>query len=391
MQAPLESARPTSLVRDLIHAPAPHGEPASLLGAARRRLAPVLLLALFVSSCRSTESTAWNLRELHSDDASVAITGRVMGPISFNFRRIFGSITSGMLPESAPQRPISEPRRKVLRELMSLADQPAVTGRDAGLQVELATWLGLNETAPVARAMCVRMLVSAAERLDVGPEWAALPQSTSGPGDVAVQLRPLLDSNGPEELRTALESLDSMALDVEGARRVLRGLNELVRQPSQFAGMSALVRSRHEELQSRCTALALILASEDPSDQVRAVALPVRLNWYPESQQQVLLDCLEEVRLESLAVLLEHIAQNGLPVGEDSGDAFEVWLDLLVRCTDLGYGPVVVSSLRALDRATRDLPSELDLESAPPRGTLRAEDWFLWLRTRRTRAMTPIG
>lgn len=353
----------------------------------RLLLAAAALLAL--GACRTVESTAWNLRELHNEDGSVALQGRTMSSLGFAFRRSFGALSASMLPEAAPERPIDEPRRKILRELGRMNTLPSATGRQAGLQVELATWLGLNEPAPMARELCIGLLTKAAERLELEPEWAVPTAEPSGPEDVAAQLRPLLESEDAEARRAALESIDAMALDVEGARRLLFGLNELLRQPAKFAGMVDLVRQRHEELQRRCVALALTLAQEDPSDRVRAAALPVRLAWYPERQRAELVACLEGVRLESMTVVLRHLAENGLPGDVESGPEYEDWLDLLVGCTDLGYGPVVIAGLRALDRATEHL--ELPFDQAPPRGTLRAEEWFLWMRFRRDQSLTPLG
>ncbi|MHC4379169.1 MAG: hypothetical protein ACYS26_21420 [Planctomycetota bacterium] len=347
------------------------------------------LVLLLLGACRSVESTAWNLRELHTEDGSVALEGRTMSSLSFAFRRSFGPLTPGLLPESAPERPIDKPRRKVLRELGHMSEFPSKTGRQAGLQVELATWLGLNEPAPMARELSVGILVQAAERLELESSWAVPSQGTSGPGDVAAQLRPLLESEDAAERRAALEGLDAMALDVEGARRLLFGLNELLRQPRKFVGMADLVRQRHEELQKRCVALALSLAHDDPSDRVRAAALPVRLGWYPDRQYADLRECLVAGRLESMTVLLRFLAENGLPGGLEAGEEYEDWLDLLVGCTDLGYGPVVVAGLRALDRATEHL--DLPPDQAPPRGTLRGEEWFLWMRFRRDQSLTPIG
>lgn len=344
---------------------------------------------MLLGACRSVESTAWNLRELHAEDGSVALEGRPMSAVNFTFRRSFGSLTPSLLPESAPERPIDDPRRKVLRELGRMSELPSETGRQAGLQVELATWLGLNEPAPMARELCVGILASAAERLDVESTWATPAAAPSEPADVAAQLRPLLESEDPEERRASLESLDAMALDVEGARRLLFALNELLRQPAKFAGMANLVRQRHEEFQKRCVALALNLAHEDPSDRVRAAALPARLAWYPEQQYADLRECLLGGRLESMTVLLRYLVENGLPGGLEAGQEYEDWLDLLVGCTDLGYGPVVVGGLRALDRATEHL--DLPPEQAPPRGTLRGEEWFLWMRFRRDQSLTPIG
>lgn len=372
---------------------APH--PRSAAAGPRPRPTPLgrSLLAglglLLLGACRSVESTAWNLRELHSEDGSVALEGRTMSSLSFTFRRSFGALSSSLLPESTPERPIDKPRRKVLRELGRMSELPSETGRQAGLQVELATWLGLNEPAPMARELCIGILVRAAERLELDSSWAAQTEAPSGPADVAAQLRPLLESEEAAERRAALESLDALALDVEGARRLLFGLNELLRQPAKFAGMADLVRQRHEELQKRCVALALELAHEDPSDRVRAAALPVRLAWYPERQYADLRECLVGGRLESMTVLLRYLAQNGLPGGLESGQEYEDWLDLLVGCTDLGYGPVVVAGLRALDRATAHL--DLPADQAPPRGTLRGEEWFLWMRFRRDQSLTPIG
>lgn len=344
---------------------------------------------LLLGACRSVESTAWNLRELHTEDGSVALEGRTMSSLSFAVRRNVGALYTGLLPESAPERPIDKPRRKVLRELGRMSEYPSKTGRQAGLQVELATWLGLNEPAPVAREMCIGILVKAAERLELESSWAVPPQEYSGPGDVAAQLRPLLESADTAERRAALENLDAMALDVEGARRVLFGLNELLRQPAKFAGMADLVRQRHEELQKRCVALALSLAHDDPSDRVRAAALPVRLAWYPEQRFADLRACLASGRLESMTVLLRFVAENGLPGGLEAGQEYEDWLDLLVSCTDLGYGPVVVAGLRALDRATEHL--DLPPDQAPPRGTMRSEKWYLWMRSRRDLSLTPLG
>jgi hypothetical protein len=356
-----------------------------------------MLGLLGLAGCRSMESTAWNLRELHTDDGSVALEGRLMSPAVFAVRRSFGTLSASILPEAKPPRPIDEPRRKILSELDHLRDEPVQTGREAGLLVELTTWLGLNEPAPMARELCVDLLVRAARRLELGPDWAEPPTAASSPGDVAAQLRPLLESEDDAERRAALEGLDPMELDVEGARRLLFGLNELLRQPSRFAGMADLVRKRHEELQRRCVALALGLAHEDPADRVRAAALPLRLEWYPERQRDDLVDCLDGGRLVSMTVILRHVAEHGLPGSLEAGPEYEEWLDLLAGCTDLGYGPVVVAGLRALDRVTAHLPSVPEAGSpsaetwmAPPRGTLRAEDWFLWMRYRRTQSLTPL-
>ncbi|MEZ5976798.1 MAG: hypothetical protein R3F34_01070 [Planctomycetota bacterium] len=176
-------------------------------------------------------------------------------------------------------------------------------------------------------------------------------------------------------IREVLARWPARELELATTRRLVRALSLLSRAAS--GDTAELLRDAARAHMREACRTALLRALDDRADVVAAEAVDAVLDIDPARAFATASRAFEAGRVDVLGAALEHVADHGLPEGDDEGEARERWFELLVRAAslDLEAGAVPAVACRALARVSG---SGLD--------TLRYEEWEAWLDERRAAA-----
>lgn len=342
----------------------------------RLALAPLVALAIALApGCRTPQAAAWNLRELHALDGSTQRVGRVQSHTEFALRRtLVGLVRAGpdsdMGPAGKPEKQVSRPLDRTLKELLILASFDGEHAPTGGLQVELFAWLGRQDVYDLARERSVIELVKAGRRLGLErPEQVPEGATSATPDQVQEAARALwaaAERGTGLDLDNALTALEALPLDLDGSRRALAAVNIVLEAPRPEPAERRLVAASLF-LQRRTVALAVGDALMDEEGLVRGAALRGAATWSTAARDELLRawgNAPQESfdgHPEVLRAVAELVA-DGVPEGDD----LEPWLDRLYVIAEQGDGRASVAACRALGRLLPESPA-----------SLRPEDWLL--------------
>ena len=197
-----------------------------------------------------------------------------------------------------------------------------------------------------------------------------------------------------QELSEACAEVRALVLERQGALRLLRAANALLKGDTGYTALEPL-RELRLELAGRCVGLALHLVLADPQGRVRAAGLEACVRSSPAKREELLRWALvgpmpdlperDELTLRAL----ELIASNGLPpapAGQDSATREQGWVALLLQAaTPLSAEVLALSpgrvELSAVDDGRITLAACRALARVTGRPTsLRPEVWMAWWR-----------
>jgi len=352
--------------------------------------APLLALAL-CAGCHLPEATVYNLREVREPDGSPRRVGAPLSSLEFAFR-------FSVMPFLPQNDGVVDPEDEVIDDpdglaLEHLLDLYAFDRDDAwvlGLQVEIATWLAIDDSYRLARERSVLALGPIGRALGL-PEPIQLPAGYDaataddlvGPlGDLIRDVRELIQQGRDpgESLVATCEGIAEMPLDRDGARRVASVANSLLKQAGHDAPELEPLRVLFRTTASRAVAIALASALEDPDPIVRAAAFEATFRACGDRLVGLRRQGLDDASPEVLIAVMHGLSRRGLFVPPDvpPADAEQLRLIFLGRLVELTRdlrGSVSSAACDALARLTRD---EAGPDGAAPEPTLRWEEWNRW-------------
>lgn len=350
-----------------------------------------MLLTLANPACSSLDATVHNLEELHPSETRHARSAALMGGFEYRLRQGLSSMmaTAGtrtrMQTKDAKQ--LDDPHKECLENLIALAHYDAQDVVASGRQTEWFTRLASLDPWTLSRERAVLELGKAGERLSIGLPAALLPeaepvQAVEVGAAIAELVRiagPPIAGEGPvtslEEFESICQRFESWTLDLDGARRSLRVLTDLLGDV-EFGERSRAALSRaclHVQGEAVRQALDAALRDEEPVVRAAAVQSTVRSASYAALDAFLL-----QLRRDSSPLVtqrvLQLVARRGLPPASDlpPGKTMEEleyeWLRALYGvAVQHVEGQVRVAAMRALETV-----SDSQLNS------LREEDWQAW-------------
>ncbi|MCZ6597874.1 MAG: HEAT repeat domain-containing protein [Planctomycetota bacterium] len=336
-------------------------------------------------ACRVVDAKVHNLREVHEPDGSVSRVGAVMGDLEWMVRRsLIGNMSSGDLDLGTKEpEEIEDPYEVCLENLIGLGSCNSDDARTAALQIELFTWLAVDDSYALSRERAVLELGLLARRLGLegplDPPADAVTQNEVAPvlEEILRTVRPILAAEplaaDPGPFAAACAAGAALQLDRDGARRLLAACTALLTRGGFDASELAPLRELHADLQRRCVGFALHEALTDGHRVVRAAAVEACANLGGVGAGKILWRAAQDPSGTVVVKSLELIRANGIPApaeGEPTdrtGPPVDQWLELLVTYTSNFDGPTSAAACRTLAAV-----SDAGFES------LRWEDWHTW-------------
>jgi hypothetical protein len=339
-----------------------------------------------------------NLDALHDDQGKHLYVAKTTTSYQFVISQLVprsvGGLDSAFLaPE---EHAIENPSEECLENMLILAGGDATEPAQQAAEVRHFAWLALHDASALSRERALVEIGRTARRLQLGqPERP--PEVTVGPVELSEALvamvdalRPILSPAAPasEGEQTSLEAacaqMESLAVDVEGGRRILRAIENVTRGQSATRPALAPLYRLSQRVQMQVVRAVLGEAVLDPHERVRAAAM--RANWEAFGHAFLLFQLLDLERtflrraawryeVEDVVALFELVRRHGLPVaaGSTEGESKALRYRLLLLLTNVAISVgdfdehVRGAAMRALPRA-----SGAQLES------LRFEDWAAW-------------
>lgn len=360
----------------------PDGNPR--LTAMKLRLLCAVLLGL--AACKLPEAYVHNLREVRDPDGSASRFGAPM-PAHEWFARtyILAALSSdgmGIETEKEPG-PIEDPDGLALQNLIDLAACNSNDPHTLALQVEMTSWLAVDDGYKLARERAVLELGRLGRLLEVeairqipgdvtpaGPDELVVPLT-----DLVRHVRTFLEVGGdpgPPLVQTCAE-IEALVLDRDGARRVLAATNGLLNRAGHDTPEMAPVLGVHLSAARRCVSLALGEALLDSTELVRAAALEAGTELTDNGLTALRLRALEDKSDVVLIAVLRDFTRRGLPPLPAELPAEGEWewranfLSQFVALTMDLRGPVSAAACEALGE-----------HSGSGFTSLRWEDWTRW-------------
>ncbi|MEM7307815.1 MAG: hypothetical protein AAF682_14140 [Planctomycetota bacterium] len=347
-------------------------------------LAPLLLLGAALGGCQVPEANVYNLREVRDPDGTAKRVGAPMRELEFLLRNALGESFSGDL-DLATKEPgaIDDPDTIALDNLCALADADADDPAVLSLQLEMMSWLAVDDGYVLARERAVIELgrlggrVGLTEPLQLAVD--AVPATADdlvGPiTDLVRHTRPLLEGGDApgEPLAQTCEEIEALLLDRDGARRVLAATGALLGRAGFDEPALAPMRTLHISAGRRAAALALGEALLDESELVRAAAIEAGARLSDNGLAGMRLRALSDQSEIVLSSVLRGIGERGIPRPEEALTPAEeweyraAWLTRIVAHTRDPRSQVAHAACRTLGKV-----SGSDLR------TLRWEDWTAW-------------
>ena len=353
----------------------------------RIRLRPLAcaLAAAGAAACQVAEAHVYNLGQVRDPDGSTRRVGAPMTAAEYLARTyLFTGLTVNQM-ELADKEPgpIEDPDRLALDNLIALAECDTSDPWIRAQQVDMCTWLAVDDDYTLARERAVLALLALGRDLEVpGPRNlapdapVATPDDLVGPlADLVRHVRPFLerreDPGAP--LADTCRALSELVFDRQGARRVVLATGLLLERGGFAEPALEPLRTLHEEAARTAVALALGSALGDESEWVRAAALHVGTELTGGGMALARLRALESASEPVLVRVLAGLSRHGLPDPQEPLDEEQAWryraawIVLLLDHAISPYGRVSIGACRALERV-----------SGSGMASLRWEDWHLW-------------
>jgi hypothetical protein len=366
-----------------------------LRGRLRPRLALVPAL-LALASCQLASARIHNLEELHDSSGSPQRLADLHGDLEhlllagFEHTNFGGEDFRQGLRE---KKRVADPYGACLENVLALASVRR-DERVAMAQAMTFAWLAVDCTYVLSRERCVLELGEVLADIGLGGTPVEVPAEPASPEQVGAAIGVLIEALrgwlaapalGSAALDEACGALAALPLDREGALRGTRAAQVLLDGRERVAALAGLHRLRLD-LARRCAGQAVLEARQDASGRVRAAALRVGVQVFPDQRGAWLRSAVAEFPLgvteldELWLAALDLLARNGLPPGEgDDATRLAAWnealIELLLR---QGSGRVSLAVTRALARLN-DRPREP-----------RPEVWLTWWRAQGAHD-SPVG
>ena len=357
------------------------------------------MLLLLLAGCRSLDSKAWNLGQLHDDASRHRYHGALESDFEYVLRHDVAGVFRGAGARLADKDAsgIDDPAQRCLENLVDLAAYRARSKHEEAVRVQWLARLAVADPSKLSRERATLALGPLGAELaagvpvplakDVAPATAETVSSAAAALVRAVRgvidARALEQEGGPPPLTidAACVALEALVLDLDGARRALAATGEL----ATVRGLSAERRARIEavslDLERRLVRLALAAALKDPEPIVRAAGVEASVACAGLGVVDSMVLHLErESAPEVLVRVLAIVRERGLPNPPDELDAaaradwrehqLQALYTLLVTRPE---SEVHVAAMLALSRV-----AEAGFES------LREEDWQAWFARRRS-------
>lgn len=356
--------------------PASRLRPMKLLGAA-----PALLACL--AACQIPEANVYNLREVRDPDGSARRVGAPMTRLEYVSRNIvLAAMTSDRSVSEKEDEEIDDPDALALENLIQLADCDGDDPWIRGLQVEMMSWLAVDDDYKLARERAVIELGRLARSLGVkAPERLApdavpaKPDDIVGPlGDLVREVRAFVERGYTpgDDFEAACAALEALVIDRDGARRLCAATNALLARAGYDDPALGRLRALHVHAAGRAVALALGEALKDKDPVVRAAAYEACLRASGDELVGLRLQGLEDPSDTVIGAVLRGVAQRGLPsperlTPEEAEEVRRAFIERFVLLARDLRSPISAAACAALNRTAESGFS-----------TYRWEEWNRW-------------
>lgn len=249
---------------------------------------PVLVLGLGLCACRAFGASSANLDVLHGEGARHKHTAPLVSPFKYSMGNVFGG---GLFRPDSPLLAvkvvaIQDAATVCLENMLGLAaDEPRNAAEEATV-VRHYAYLAIDDPWSLTRERALIELGYAGERLELEapitePELAAnAPELSEAIAGLVAVTEPLLGGRGSPtahaDFTAACGVIESLDLDVDGGRRLLKAIAGLSERVGRSYSIEALDRlNRH--VQRQMVGLALTHGLHDPNGRARAAAYEA--NW----------------------------------------------------------------------------------------------------------------
>ena len=358
------------------------------------------LLTLLLGACATTEAKVWNLEQLHDGDSRHRYQAALQSDTGWLFRRQILGVFEGAGAQFAAEKdmePVEDPAGECLYNLIELQERGRSEGAPDPRHVEWFARLAVEDGSRLSRERAVLALAEFGARLPVGlPARLGADQKPAGPEEAragprrARARRPRsgrVARRSGREVATNCAAVRALDLDLAAGRRALRASAELERLVAAADRGTPELTELVRHLESLCVRRALAAALDDKDDLVRAAAIRgVASTGGARAFDVVLYDRLrQETSPRPLRVLLEVVAERGLPVPEAGAPALvhthEDWIaSIHVIAIQHPEGELRVRAMQTLQAI-----------AAPEVASLREEDWYAWWIARKAGAKPAPG
>ena len=350
--------------------------------------------ALALGACRSAGAKAWNLRQVHEWDGSPSRVGRLHTDwqhILLQGTKIAGYTGGDIFGlEDPKEKPIEDPHGVSLENLVELGEFDPDDPRIRALQVEMFSWLGVDDDYALARERALLELGPVAKEL--GVTSPIRPPEDPAPADaraVGEGLKVLVDAMAPASsvggmvseaaVEEACAGIEALVLDRDGLRRLVNAINVLLYESRADPARLGVVVDLHETLQRELVGQSLGLALGDENPWVRAAAIEACVVASDNGLGELLWAAVQRdpiaMREEAVVLRCLHLlAAHGFPktpedLSAEEREAIEErWIQLLVELLRNPFeGNVTIAACRALETL-----------SGGAHQTLRPEVWIAW-------------
>lgn len=299
--------------------------PMNLHGAARALLCTWLA---WLAGCHIPEANVYNLHEVRDPDGSSRRIGAPMNRMEYVARNIVLAVMSNDVEvKRKDDEKIDDPDALALENLIQLADCDTADPWVRGLQVDMMTWLAVDDDYKLARERAVIELGRLALDLEVklptqlAPDAVpAKPDDIVGPlGDLVSGVRAFVEvkqAPGPD-FKAACDALQALVLDRDGARRIAAATNALLARTGHDEPAMADLLALHEQSAQRAVSLALGEALRDKDPVVRAAAIEASLRASGDELAPLRLQALEDPSDTVVIAVLRGVADRGLTAPKD--------------------------------------------------------------------------
>jgi hypothetical protein len=337
----------------------------------------------WLAGCHIPEANVYNLHEVRDPDGSARRVGAPMNRVEYLARNIVLAVmTNDAQVKKKDDEKIDDPDAIALENLIQLADCDVEDPWVRGLQVDMMSWLAVDDDYKLARERAVIELGRLA--LDLGvkvptqlaPEAVpAKPDDIVGPlGDLVSGVRAFVETQQAPgaDFKAACEELQALVLDRDGARRIAAATNALLARTGHDAPAMADLRALHEQAAQRAVALALGEALRDKDPVVRAAAVEAALRASGDELAPLRLQALEDPSDIVVIAVLRGVADRGLHTPQDlppeQAEALrKTFIDHFVTLARDLRSPVSAAACAALNKSA-------DSGFA----TYRWEEWNRW-------------
>lgn len=353
-----------------------------------------LALCASLAACHIPEANVYNLREVRDPDGSPRRIGAPMNRMEYVTRNV---VLANMAKDGAlghkEDEEIDDPDALALENLVQLSECDADDPWVRGLQVEMMTWLAVDDGYKLARERAVIELGHLAPRLGVkSPEQmpagavAATPDDIVGPlGELVAAVRAFVETGDApgDDYEAACAKLEALVLDRDGARRLAAATNALLARTKHDNPAMAQLNQLHVHAAGRAVALALGEALRDEDAVVRAAAVEASLEASDGELAGLRLQALSDPDPIVVVSALQGVAEHGLktPAALTPEQAAAMRRAFLGRFVELARDlrvPISSAACRALN-ATADSGFK----------TYRWEEWNRWWDAQQAEAPPP--